>query len=231
LCGFLVSHLTVDYRIAVDTIFPIFLKNLFGWSSGQTGLFFLAFYVPNILCILSGHLADKYGARWLCIAGLLGCVTPLLALQYISSNTYETKCLMIQMTIALGVGIALVNTPITAEVVFTVIEKEQRHPSLQENAGGYGIAYGFFMTAIALGATLGSFVSTWIIESYGWKPLMLTLATCCLLTAIPVGLWLGPKRDGGRWSCRKFLGRMKARFGEKKPKPSLEPRAGTIVEA
>ncbi|KAI5462617.1 hypothetical protein BGZ63DRAFT_423859 [Mariannaea sp. PMI_226] len=91
-----------------------------------------------------------------------------------------------------------------AEIVYTLQSKQDRYPVLRRNSGGYGLAYGIFMTVFSLGCVSASAGSPPMLGlKNGWNMVMYSLAGICLITSFPIALWTGRKSPGGRCGMRK----------------------------
>lgn len=103
-----------------------------------------------------------------------------------------------------GISLSFANTPVMAEIVYALMGKQDRYPSLRRNSGGYGLAYGLFMTVFSLGSVTASAGSPSFLKlEYGWSAAMYSLAGCCLFAVVPVALWTGQKPPGGRFGMQK----------------------------
>ncbi|RAL64129.1 hypothetical protein DID88_003317 [Monilinia fructigena] len=54
---------------AFDSVIPLFVRDTFHWDSVGAGLIFLAVMVPSFSAPVVGWASDRYGPRWLCVAG------------------------------------------------------------------------------------------------------------------------------------------------------------------
>ncbi|KAK7423625.1 hypothetical protein QQZ08_008979 [Neonectria magnoliae] len=206
--------------ISIDVVVPIYCEERYGWGSLRVGLLLFTFYGPSLLCILTGRLADRHGGKWLAISGFLGCVPSFLGLTTVDkfSKDDAPAIMWILMTCA-GISLSFANTPVMAEIVYALMEKQDRYPSLRRNSGGYGLAYGMFMTVFSLGSVTASAGSPHFLqlEDHGWSAAMYSLAGSCLFAVVPVALWTGRKPPGGRLGMRR--------------KPLSEPETASMDKA
>lgn len=84
------------------------------------------------------------------------------------------------------------NTPLLAEMTYAIEAKEQRRPGIWGEKGVYGIAYGLWTTAFALGGTIGSIMAGYINAGPGWATLTWVLGLWSALGAL-VCFGFGPK--------------------------------------
>ncbi|CAM1500993.1 Fc.00g101550.m01.CDS01 [Cosmosporella sp. VM-42] len=149
LCGtWAVAHIL----ISIDATVPVYFEQRLGWHSSQVGFFLLSFYAPSLLCVYTGHLADKFGGKWPVIAGFLGCVSLFLGMSMVTYlPKHHIEMFMWTLMLCVGTSLSFANTPVMAEVIYAVIDKQGQYPSLRRNSGGYGLAYGMFMTVFSIG--------------------------------------------------------------------------------
>ena len=149
--------------------------------------------VPAFASPLVGILGDRYGAKWLTFAGFALSIPLLVCLRFVTDNTIQHKVLLCALLTLLGVTITtLANTPLLAAMTYAIDEKEVKHPGRWGEKGVYGIAYGLWTTAFALGGTIGSIMSGYINDGPGWGTLVWTLAIWCAAGSV-VAFGLGSK--------------------------------------
>ncbi|KAK4195635.1 major facilitator superfamily domain-containing protein [Triangularia verruculosa] len=180
---------------AFDTVIPLYVKETFRWNSTAAGLIFICVMVPGFASPIVGKLADKHGAKWFSVAGFALSIPPLVCLRFVTSNTIEHKVLLCALLTLLGVTlVTLANTPLMAEITYAIDEREAQQPGIWGEKGVYGIAYGLFTTAYALGGTVGSITAGYIQAGPGWGT---TTWYCGLWAAVGavVSFWLGSRPD------------------------------------
>ncbi|KAM5352256.1 hypothetical protein ACJ41O_004979 [Fusarium nematophilum] len=178
--------------ITMDISAPIYLEETFRWDSSKVGLMLLAFYGPSLFCILSGRLADHHGGKWLAITGFLGSVPAFLGLTSVEAfESFRVPALMWILMVCAGVALAIANTPVMAEIIFSLLDKQDQNQWLRHYSGGYGLAYGSFMTLFSLGSLTASLATPVILERHGWAALMYSLAACCIFGTVSMALWAG----------------------------------------
>ncbi|KAK3685799.1 major facilitator superfamily domain-containing protein [Podospora appendiculata] len=175
-----------------DTVVPIFVRDTFQWNSTAAGLVFICVMVPGFASPLVGMLTDRYGARWPAVAGFAASVPLLVCLRFVSDNTLEHKILLCALLALLGATLlALANTPLMAEMTYAIDAQEASQPGFWGENGVYGIAYGLWTTAFALGGTIGSIMSGYLHAGPGWATMAWSLALWSFVGAV-VTLGLGP---------------------------------------
>ena len=172
---------------------PLFVKNTFHWTSTAAGLVFICVMVPGFTAPLVGMLADKYGARWPALAGFVVTLPLLICLRFVTENSIGHKVLFGALLALLGLTMTFCNTPLMAEITYAIEEKEARRPGMWGEKGVYGIGYGLFTTAFALGGTAGSLLSGYVVAGPGWGTMTWALAIWAAAGIPVVALWVGGK--------------------------------------
>lgn len=88
--------------ISLEGMIPMFVKDLFGWTSAQAALTYLAWIVPSFLGPLAGKASDRYGSRWVAVFGLLFAVPPIILLRLVDHNSTSQKLLLCAMLTLTG---------------------------------------------------------------------------------------------------------------------------------
>ena len=83
--------------ISLEGMIPMFVKDLFGWSSAEAAMTYLAWIVPSFLGPLAGKASDRYGSRWVAVFGLLFTVPPIILLRLVDHDSGSQKVLLCAM--------------------------------------------------------------------------------------------------------------------------------------
>lgn len=121
-----------------------------------------------------GMLADRFGPRGVCLAGMLAIAAGLVGAAYAPS----LEILYLTYSIGLGLGIGLSYVPSVAAV---------QHWFVHNRAFASGIA----VSGIGAGNLLVPPLAAWMIGLFGWRHAYLALAAATLLLAAPAALALG----------------------------------------
>lgn len=121
-----------------------------------------------------GMLADRFGPRGVCLAGMLAVAAGMAGAAYAPS----LEILTLAYSIGIGVGIGLSYVPSVAAV---------QHWFAHNRAFASGIA----VSGIGAGNLLVPPLAAWMIGLVGWRHAYLALAAATLLLAAPAALALG----------------------------------------
>ncbi|KAI1497834.1 major facilitator superfamily domain-containing protein [Biscogniauxia marginata] len=178
-----------------DAILPLFVQRTFDWNSTAAGILFLALFLPGIISPLAGWLADKYGAKWISVLGFSCNVPLLICLRFVSENSIQHKVVLGVLLGLLGATLSCSYTPLMAEISYAIKEKAAEEPGIFGDNGVYGLAYGFFNMAYALGGIIGPIWGGYVVESAGWGTTGWSLALWSATAAVVVALWVGDKAE------------------------------------
>jgi MFS family permease len=176
---------------AFDSVIPLFVREIFQWSSIGAGLVFLAVMVPSFASPVVGTLSDRYGARWFAVAGFIFAIPFWIMLRLVTHNSLNQKVLLCALLALIGVSLTLVMPPLMAEITYVVEAKEKEKPGRFGSNGAYAQAYGLFVAAFAAGTLIGPLWSGYIETAAGWGTMSWTLGLLSFAGAVPCLLWTG----------------------------------------
>ena len=125
-------------------LLPIFLENLVGYTTIQTGLWMMPGAVTiGIMMPISGRLADLYSPRWLVTAGSL--ITGASLAMYGGLDPRSSATMIIIPQIFRGAGLALMMAPLLTAAINSVPREQVATASsflnvAQRVGGAFGIA-------------------------------------------------------------------------------------------
>ncbi|NPV60777.1 MAG: MFS transporter [Actinobacteria bacterium] len=148
----------------LEPLFPVHLQGKLGLSSTVIGMLFaLTVMVYTLASPLVGWLADRWGKRAFLTSGLLATAVAAPALT-LSGNVWVAAALFA----ACGLTIALFETPTLPLIA-----------DLMAGEGGedvYGVAFGLFNMAWAVGYLLGPVAGGFLAQRYGLPTAMIVLS-------------------------------------------------------
>lgn len=174
-----------------DATLALFLHNTFGWNSTAAGILFLALFLPGFISPLVGLLADRYGANWPSFFGFCLSVPLLVCLRFVTENTIQHKILLGFLLALLGVALAFANVPLMAEITYVIESKAAEEPGIFGEKGVYGLGYGLFTMAFALGGTIGPLWAGYVVDSAGWGTMTWSFGIWAASGAVTTYIWLG----------------------------------------
>jgi MFS family permease len=174
-----------------DSVVPLHVKTIFGWSSTGAGLVFLPIMVPTLASPLVGWVSDTYGPRWPATAGFVVAAPLYVCLRFVDHDGLRQKVLLCALLALIGLSMTLCLPPLMAEITYVIVEKERRHPGLFGPGGAYAQAYGLFNMAFAGGCVVGPIWAGFVNKNAGWGTMGWSLGLFSFVTALPTVLWVG----------------------------------------
>ncbi|KAI3325842.1 MFS transporter-like protein [Xylariaceae sp. AK1471] len=175
--------------IGFDAVLALFVQRLFGWNSTAVAVLFLAIFIPGLIAPLAGWLSDKYGAKWPSFAGFVATVPILISLRFVTENTIQHKILLAFLLALAGFTLPFSMTPLMAEISYVIEAKEAEDPGVFGANGVYGLAYGLFNMAFALGGIIGPIWAGYVVASAGWGTLAWNFGLWSASAAVVVFFW------------------------------------------
>ncbi|KAI0406018.1 MFS transporter-like protein [Xylaria palmicola] len=172
-----------------DAVLALFVRGLFGWDSTAVAVLFLALFIPGFIAPLAGWLSDKYGAKWPSFAGFVLTVPILISLRFVTENTIRHKVLLAFLLALAGITLPFSMTPLMAEISYVIEAKEAENPGIFGEKGVYGLAYGLFNMAFALGGIIGPIWAGYVVNSVGWGTLTWNFGLWSASAAVAVFIW------------------------------------------
>lgn len=157
----------------LDVGMVLWLEHQYRLSSLGAGLVFIGAIVPSFFAgPLAGWIADKYGAKWIAVLGML-LSAPTLALLIIEGPLP----LFIFFLVIVGVSMSFFLTPTMQDLSVIVALT----PSLPSTA-----CYGMFNMCYSIGAFIGPIVGGQLIEALGIRKGWIAL--CALTSGLSIAL-------------------------------------------
>lgn len=117
-----------------------------------------------------GPLADRYGARWIAVAGMLVIGAGMVAASFSTSLWH----VYLSYGLGIGIGVGMVYVPTVGAVQKWFTRRR-------------GLASGFAVAGIGAGTLLMPIAAAWLIEAWDWRTAYLTMglvsALCGVLAA------------------------------------------------
>ncbi len=158
------------------------LQNEFGGSRGSTSLVFsLAGFLYFSLGVLSGPLADRWGARRLAVAGMI-----LVGLGLVAASAARS---LFEVYVAYGLGVGL-GIGLSYVPVISVVQRWF--------ARRRGLASGLAVSGIGLGTLVMPPLAAALIETLGWRGAYLVLGGVAAVVGVGMALLIeNDPRDRG----------------------------------
>ncbi|KAI2623733.1 MFS transporter-like protein [Xylaria nigripes] len=169
--------------LGFDAVLALFVRGLFRWNSTAVAILFLALFLPGFTAPLSGWVSDRYGAKWPSFAGFVFSVPVLISLRFVTENTIQDKILLAFLLALAGFALSLTGTSLMAEISYCIEAHEAENPGIFGEKGVYGLAYGLFNMAFALGGIIGPIWAGYVVKSAGWGTLGWSFGLWCASAA------------------------------------------------
>ncbi|GAA5908941.1 hypothetical protein JCM6882_004950 [Rhodosporidiobolus microsporus] len=173
----------------LDTGMTLYLETTYHLTSLGAGLVFLGAVIPTFFASpLAGWWTDKYGAKWIMVAGVALSIPafPLLIIR-------GPLALFVFFLVLIGISVSLFLTPVTVDLSICAAES----PILQT-----AHVFGTFNMAFSIGSFIGPIIAGQIISAIQIKKAWLTLAILAAALsalALPaVVLWVGGRLKLGK---------------------------------
>ncbi|SLM38729.1 mfs general substrate transporter [Lasallia pustulata] len=184
---------------AFDGVLTHFVKLTFHWNSLDAGLIFLCLAIPALTGPLVGQLSDRFGPRWIAVAGFALTAPPLILLRLVEKDAVEQKVLLCGLLVLCGCTLILIVSPLAADLSVVVEEKEKENPGIFGPGGAYAQAFALFNCSMAAATVFGPVFAGLLLERFGWKVMSLALGIFATSGAIPsllfTGGWLFDKSE------------------------------------
>ena len=125
---------------SLDSTLPIFVQQLFQWTSLGAGLIFLPLVLPSFLSPVVGWLSDRYGPRWLTAGGFLLGMPFLVTMRVVDKDDLQMRVALCGLLAGVGVALAMALPPVMAEISYVVDAMEKAKPGTFGFRGAYAQA-------------------------------------------------------------------------------------------
>ena len=181
---------------AMDATVPMEARELFGFSSMQTGLIFIALMTPYLaLGRYFGQLVDRHGARLVTIAGYGYLIPCFILLGLPERRLLEQKYNIALYCCALalcGIGLAAVSSLSFVEAIDVIGKYEAANPGLFGENGPYAQLFGFNSVYIFAGLGVGPIVAGALRDRFGYQMMGAAFAIIAAVTAVVAFFVVGP---------------------------------------
>ncbi|KAL9121439.1 MAG: hypothetical protein Q9187_001998, partial [Circinaria calcarea] len=175
----------VSILAAFDGVLGLFVKVKFHWDSLAAGLIFLCIAIPALTGPLVGKLSDKFGPRWITVAGCVLTAPPLILLRLVDHDSVDQKVLLCGLLFLCGCTLILIVSPLAADLSAVVEEKEKEDPGIFGPGGAYAQGFALFNCSMAAATLFGPVVAGTLSEHYGWGTMAIAMGVFAFSGAIP----------------------------------------------
>lgn len=195
--AFLLAFVQASLLATFDATIPTEAKDVFGFTSLQAGLLFIALDIPYlVLGPLAGWAVDRYGTKPAAVVGF-GYLVPALVLLRLPSEkllggTHNVMlyCAMLALN---GIGMAVIGSPSFVEASDVVQRYDKANPGYFGDNGPYAQLYGFNSVFFCAGLTVGPLIAGTLRDTIGYGNMNAVFAAAAGVTAIASFLFIGGK--------------------------------------
>lgn len=178
-----------------DGCLPVYTDELFGFTSIDTGLLYIALAVPAFLQPAIGHLVDRYGGRFIGAGGFLISVPAFVCLRFVDANSTKSLVILIVLLAIIGTFMSATIPVYMAEVSCVVLDKRANDSNAPDDVSNFAQAYSLWSGAYTIGCTIGPLFGGWVQERAGWKTETWAIGLVCAVSGAFALLLTGPSRS------------------------------------
>lgn len=197
LVALLLAFVQASLLALFDATIPTEAQELFGFTSLEAGLLFIATDVPYlVLGPLAGWAVDRFGTKPAAVAGFAYLVPTLVLLRLPAAHLLDDdktgNIILYSALLALnGVGLAVIGSPSVVEASDVVQRYDRANPGFFGPNGPYAQLYGFNSVFFNLGLTVGPLVAGALRNAVGYGDMNIVFAAACGVTAVLSFLFIG----------------------------------------
>ncbi|KAJ5570085.1 uncharacterized protein N7459_009515 [Penicillium hispanicum] len=181
------------FMTAFEAVLPVYLHELFDYTSSQVAVVFLSNTIPMVLSPLSGTVVDKIGPFWPAVAGFSLAAPSMMLLSLVQKNTLVLSLLARLFLFLFGCGVSMAMPAMMAEISMATDSVEKLRPGIFGPQGAYSQAYGLSNAAFAGGTLAGPLYAGFIKDWAGWTAMSVALGGLSLVMVLLVVVFTGGK--------------------------------------
>jgi MFS family permease len=175
-----------------DATIPTEAEALFGFSSLDGGLLFIALDVTYLLLgPLAGWAVDKYGTKPIAVLGFSYLVPTLVLLRLAGPGGKDQIILYSALLALCGVGMAIIGSPSIVEASNVVQKYDKANPEFFGEQGPYAQLYGFNSIFFCAGLTAGPILGGALRDSIGYGNMNAVAAAISGIIAVLSFVFIG----------------------------------------
>lgn len=182
------------FLTAFEAVLPVYLHEVFDYSSSQIAIVFLCNTLPMLLSPISGRVVDKAGPFWPALAGFLLAAPSMMLLSLVQKNTFVSSRMLRVFFFFFGCGVSMAMPAMMAEISISTEFVENQNPGIFGVQGAYSQAYGLSNAAFAVGTLAGPLYAGYIREYAGWTAMSMSLGGLSILMVFLVFFSTGRKQ-------------------------------------
>ncbi|KAG8526731.1 uncharacterized protein KY384_008160 [Bacidia gigantensis] len=178
----------------IETILPLYIKNLFNYNSKEVGLVCVFLLLPSISSPILGAMTDRFGVKIIVSLGYTFLCPFWILLRLINTDGVASLVGLCVLLFCIGLAVDMVLTPVFIETKEAVDERMEQEPGVFGEKGVYAQAYAQMNMAYAAGSLLGPVLGSALVEEIGWENVTLLTGIACALCVAPSLYALGGRK-------------------------------------
>lgn len=169
-----------------DGVLPRFTQRNYGWSAAGAGLIFLALSLPSLTAALTGKLSDRFGPKWITLAGFVTACPAFAALIFAEGDQMVHKVILCGALAFIGLAVASITSPLASDLAI-VVERQSREQSRGSKTGddGYAQVFSILLFAQCSGIMLGPSWAAFAYKRLSWTFMASSLAVLSASAWVP----------------------------------------------
>lgn len=174
-----------------DGVLPRFVQRNYSWDASRAGLTFLALSIPSLAATLAGRLTDKYGPKWVTLAGLATSCPAFVMLIFAETGNFRAQVILGAALGLIGLAVAFITSPLASDLAI-VVEHESRIMSTDvQGDAGYAQVFSIMLFAQCAGISVGPSWAGFAYKELGWSSMALSLVVLSVTGLVPILLYTG----------------------------------------
>lgn len=167
---------------ALTSIF-IYAKQTFNWTASIAGLLSLCVGVPAIFGWIAGWATDRYGARWIAVAGFVGATPALFVLRLVDHESSAQVALLCVLLSIMALALMSVLTALSAE--FAYVAGEMAGEETGAATPLLASSFSLLNCGVALAGGVGPMAAGALMDGKGWKDMTILMGVVCFTAVVP----------------------------------------------
>ena len=177
-----------------DAVLAPYINSTFSLGPVNAAALFLTLAIPMLFAPFTGHLTDRFGAKFVASTGLGIGAPSLAALSLVGPGTEAPMLKLGALFFLIGVALALSLVPLQVDASAAVGAIEERNVGIFGERGAYAKAFGLVNGMSAAGGMVGPLAAGYWRIRAGWDGMAMGMGGLTLLVSGFVVIWTGGRK-------------------------------------